>query len=60
MVFISVVIGLLAPFSLGGLSALILFFASLIILEKIKVSKFIIPLVLLITVVIIFDTYFKM
>ncbi|MEN6296037.1 MAG: O-antigen ligase family protein [Chloroherpetonaceae bacterium] len=59
MVFISVVLGLLAPFSLSGLSALILFLVSLIILEKIKVSKFIIPLVLLITVVVIFDIYFQ-
>ncbi|MCE5304776.1 MAG: O-antigen ligase family protein [Chloroherpetonaceae bacterium] len=59
IVFISVVIGLLAPFSLSGLSAIILFLVSLIFLEKIKVSKFIIPLVLLITVVVIFDIYFQ-
>ena len=58
LVFISVIIGLLTPFSLGGLSVVLLFLFLLIIIEKVKVKRFIFPALLLIGVILIFDNYF--
>ncbi len=58
IVFISVILGLLTPFSLGGLAGFVVFFVLLIIFEKLKVRKFIIPIILLIITVAIFDYYF--
>lgn len=58
LVFISVIIGLLTPFSLGGLSGFIVLAICVIFIEKIKVKKLVIPLILLIITIIIFDGYF--
>jgi hypothetical protein len=59
IVFISVILGLLTPFSLGGLSGFIVFMFLLIFFEKLKVRKFIIPIILLLITVGIFDYYFQ-
>lgn len=58
MVFISIILGLLTPFSLGGLSGVLLFMFLLIIIEKIKIRRFVLPIVLLLITIMIFDNYF--
>ena len=58
IVFISVILGLLTPFSLGGLSGFIVIVFCLIIIEKIDIKRFVIPTILLIITILIFDNYF--